>query len=212
MGKTPPHDSTRDAIAQAAASLIAEGLTDYHAAKKKAARNLGLGTDAALPDNHEIEAALREHFALFSADTQPQALAALREVALDLMHDLAHFSPWISGAVLNGTANEYSEIELELIEIEAKEFELYLLNHGIEFELSEPHTPRHSNRAKSANRRGNAAPIVYQLEYEDAPVSIALYASHAARAAAHPQSSIKHDRAQLDEATRRFADAESAKL
>ena len=202
-------------ITRQAAKLIAEGLTDYHAAKLKAARQLNCLDKNALPDNQEIEAALREHLHLFAADTQPQALAALRHVALRAMRwlqiegqgvtGIAHGSefalePWITGAVLNGTANEYSEIELELVGVDAKTMEFILLNRGIEFDLQETNP-----RSKSYKPADTPKPIQYHLEFEDAPLVITLYESHAQRQALSPRDSIKHERAKLNDAEDLFA-------
>ena len=205
----------RTRIAQAAAKLISEGLSDYHAAKLKAARQLGCVDNNALPDNHEIEAALREHQSIFAADTQPEALAALRHTALRAMRwlqieakaltalgrgDEAAFAPWLTGAVLNGTANEFGEIELELVGVEAKTIEFMLLNRGVEFELQEAKV-----KSKSFKPVALARAIRYHLEFEAAPLVITLYESHAQRQALYPRGSIKHDRLQLDDATRFFA-------
>jgi hypothetical protein len=196
-------------ITKQAAKLIAEGLTDYHAAKLKAARQLNCTDKNALPDNQEIEAALREHLHLFAAQSQPQALAALRHAALRAMRWLQiegqavvgtslgtefSFEPWITGAVLNGTANEYSEIELELVGIEGKTMEFILLNRGIEFDLQETNP-----KSKSYKPTDAAKPIQYHLEFEDAPLVITLYESHAQRQALYPRGSIKHERAKLNE-------------
>jgi len=191
-------DNTRLAIAQLAARLIAEGLADYGAAKQKAARQLGVSDSHALPDNREIELAMREHLSLFAHDTQPDVLQALRETALALMGRLEQFSPWLVGSVLAGTANEFSEIELELVGVEAKNFEMYLLNIGVEFQLTE--TRRHGDRAVREA-------IIFIVEFAAAPVKIALYEHNAARQAAHPRDSIKRDRADRSEAQRRFSNA-----
>ena len=51
---------TRLRIAAAAARLMAEdGIDDFALAKRKAARQLGLGDSQALPANEEVEAQLR---------------------------------------------------------------------------------------------------------------------------------------------------------
>jgi hypothetical protein len=196
-------------ITRQAAKLIAEGLTDYHAAKLKAARQLNCTDKNALPDNQEIEAALREHLSLFAAHSQPQALAALRQAALRAMRWLQiegqglagtslgtefAFEPWITGAVLNGTANEYSEIELELVGIEPKTMEFILLNRGIEFNLQEMNP-----KSKSYKPTDAVKPIQYHLEFEDVPLVITLYESHAQRQALYPRGSIKHERAKLND-------------
>ena len=188
-------------IAQRAAALLAEGMDDYHAAKLKAARDLGVTGRQHLPDNHEIDAALREHHALFASDSQPHALALMRESALRAMQWLHEFSPWLSGAALNGTANEYSAISLELIGVDEKAFNLFLLNDDVEYEVRQPH---HGRRAQVRESR-NAAPVTYDITFDDIPVEITLFDSHSARQQFFPQDSIRHDRAQFDEAKKRFS-------
>ncbi len=200
----PPLEDVRQAIAHAAARLIAEGLTDYQSAKQKAARQLGASRHDTLPDNNEIETALREYHALFASDAQSAALAALHEAALRAMQWLDHFSPWISGAVLTGVANEYSAIELELIEVEAKTFEMFLLNEDVVFELHDARRSRPSTRRADAQRDDVSDQLRYDITFDDAPVEITLFDSHAQRLAVYPKSSIRHDRAQLAEATGRF--------
>ena len=220
-GSNRSNEHLRLRIAQVSAKLIAEGLTDYHAAKLKAARQLNCVDKNALPDNHEIEAALREHLALFAGgfagNTQPEALAALRRVALRAMRwlqieakaiakdDEPAFAPWLTGAVLNGTANEFSEIELEVVGVESKTIEFILLNRGVEYELREAN--RHTAKSTNAKKFKPAAAdkfIQYHLEFEDAPLVITLYESHAVRQAHYPRGSIKHERIQLDEARQLF--------
>lgn len=188
----------RARIAHTAARLIAEGLTDYQAAKQKAARQHGVTDNYALPDNLEIEMALREHLRMFGGETQPRILSALRDAALRLMSRLEPFSPWLVGAVLNGTANEFSEIELELVGAEPKVLEMYLLNARVEFDLCD-----------TLQRKGGSPtrmpPVMkYRLEFDGIPVSIVLHEHHAARNAAHPRDSIRHDRAQRVDVEKRF--------
>jgi hypothetical protein len=62
-----PSASHRASIASAAARLMAEdGITDYHQAKRKAARQLGLPEHTSFPDNAEVEAELRAYRSLLS--------------------------------------------------------------------------------------------------------------------------------------------------
>ena len=80
------HGSTiRDEITATAARLIAEDGLEYGAAKRRAARMLGLGSRAALPDNEAIDEALRDYIAEFLSDSQPGELLALRTLALQWM-------------------------------------------------------------------------------------------------------------------------------
>lgn len=105
----------RARIAQLAARLMAEdGLEDYGAAKRKAARQLGAWETRNLPDNVEVEAALRSYQALYQADEQPRQLAQLRKSAAGVMKALSRFNPHLTGAVLAGTAGRYGQVELHL--------------------------------------------------------------------------------------------------
>jgi hypothetical protein len=99
---------------EAARIIQEEGLTDFRGAKAKAAERLGLGRNAPLPDNTEIEAALAERTRIFHGESHPALLEGLRRAACDLMRDLAPFHPRLAGDVLTGTATNHSVIELHL--------------------------------------------------------------------------------------------------
>ena len=133
-------DGLRAEIAAAAARMIAEDGSDYGSAKRKAAKQI-LGDNKVpgdlLPDNSEIEEEVRIYNELFFGDTQPARLLHLRRLALRLMEDLAQFKPHLTGAVLNGTAGEHSDIHLQLFADSAKDVEIYLLNKNVNFEVSE---------------------------------------------------------------------------
>jgi hypothetical protein len=194
-GASPKNDNAR--IAQRAAQLIAEGLTDYRAAKLKAARQLGINARDAMPDNGMIDAALRSHYALFDHDKQPKALSALRDIAITVMSRLGEFEPWLVGPVLTGTANANSDIDIEIVGVDSKRFEMYLLDACIEFTLGE------SRRPTSGKTKENGHPI-FAAEFDNVPVLIALYDSHTERNSANPRGSIRHDRAQIKDVMARF--------
>lgn len=125
----------RRRIAVEAARLIAEqGMRDYHEAKLKAAARLGLMDDAPLPRNLEIEDALREHQRLFQATSQPRQLQRLRNAALDALRFFASFQPRLVGAVLEGTADEYSAVCLHLFTDNAREVITFLDDQQIPLE------------------------------------------------------------------------------
>ncbi len=133
----------RAEIAAAAARMIAEDGADYATAKRKAAR-LILGNQKprgdVLPDNAQIEEQVREYQALFFGDEHAERLLHLRRLALELMERLESFGPYLTGAVLNGTAGEHSDIHLHLFADSPKDVALFLLNAGIDYEVSEsPH-------------------------------------------------------------------------
>jgi hypothetical protein len=155
----------RARIAQLAARLIAEdGLEDYGSAKRKAARQLGASETRNLPDNTELETALRTHQALYQADEQPRQLARLREAAMHMMRILARFDPHLTGAVLAGTAGRYTPVELHLFADDGKEVEFFLLN------------GKHAYRSRESRFwAGNELRSVPVFDLESAGVPFALY-------------------------------------
>lgn len=130
--------SMRARIAAAAARIMAEdGIEDYALAKRKAARGLGAADSEALPANDEIEAELHAYRALYQSAEHPERLAGLRRVALDAMQSLERFNPYLTGAVLAGTAGPYAEIDLQLFPESTKEVEIFLLDRNIDFATAE---------------------------------------------------------------------------
>ncbi|MFA9274731.1 MAG: hypothetical protein ACEQSE_07630 [Candidatus Aquirickettsiella gammari] len=130
----------RDEIASLAAKFIAEEGAEYGTAKRRAVKQL-LGNQKLngniLPDNAQIEQEVREYQALFFADSQPARLLQLRRLAAVLMQELAQFNPYVIGAVFNGTAGEHSDIYLHLYTDNSKDVAIFLLNLGIDYEVSE---------------------------------------------------------------------------
>jgi hypothetical protein len=128
----------RRLIAFEAARLIAgDGGLDYGAAKRKAARQLGAPDSRSLPDNQQIEDALRSYQSLYQGDIQKDQLAQLRRLALEYMTLLEAFDPHLTGSVLTGTAGRHSEVNLQLFWDDEKELEFFLLNHRIDYARGE---------------------------------------------------------------------------
>lgn len=169
----------RQEIAQLAARYIAEDGSDYASAKKRAVKQL-LGNQKVrgeiLPDNEEIEEEVRQYQALFFADTQPQRLLQLRELALKLMGMLADFNPYLVGAVLNGTASEHSDIYLHLYTDNGKDLAIFLINKNQNFEVTE-----------QMNKRGDLIET-YSFMYQDEGVHLMVHETD------HVRSSDKHQR------------------
>jgi hypothetical protein len=121
-------------IAAAAAQLVVQEGLEYGPAKRRALRQLGLPPRTALPGNDDVEEAVREHIALFCADTQPAELQALRRLALAWMERLAGFRPHLSGAVWHGTATRLSDIYIQLFCDDQKSAEMKLIDMGVKYE------------------------------------------------------------------------------
>lgn len=132
-------NTTAELCARAARLVVDEGM-DYPAAKRRAVREMGLAPGrTALPPNEQVEDAVREHIALFHADTQPAELRALREVALHWMERLAEYRPHLAGATWRGTATRLSPVLIDLYCDDPKAPEIGFLNRGIAFDShSEP--------------------------------------------------------------------------
>lgn len=138
-----PHSpALRSELVHAAARLIAEDGFDYGFAKRKAVRQLGLPESFPLPGNAEVEEAVREYQTIYQEDEQEERLAWLRGAAVDLMHRLTPFSPWLTGSVLEGTAGRNARIDILLFPDSAKEVEIFLLDHGIRFHHGNPKSDR----------------------------------------------------------------------
>jgi hypothetical protein len=186
----------REEIAIAAARLIAEEGLDYSSAKRKAVRQVvGQARVAGewLPDNDEIEEQVREYQSLFQADTQPAVLRRLREVALDWMKRLAAFNPYLTGAVLNGTAGEHSDIHLQVFCDNPKEVVMYLLNANVQYDVSE---------TRHFGGRGTVETLSFlsRDKREEAPVGIhiALYDTDDLRGAVRADARGRTQRANLE--------------
>ena len=131
-------EDLRRALAQEAARIMAEhGIEDFLQAKRKAADRLGVHDVPVLPKNIEIESALREHQRLFGRDSHDHTLKEQRRIALDTMSMLDEFQPRLVGSVLNGTATNYSDINLHLFADRSESVVIKLLDIGIPHEFYE---------------------------------------------------------------------------
>ncbi len=181
----------RAEIAIAAARMIAEDGVDYGTAKRKAAKQI-LGNNKVrgdvLPDNAMLEEEVRLYNELFFGDTQPARLLHLRNLAVRLMAELAPFQPHLTGAVLNGTAGEHSDIHLQLFSESPKDVEIYLLNKGIDFEVSE-----------SSHFKGRSEPVeTLSFMWQEEGAHLALYEIDDLRGAIKKSASGRQERADIE--------------
>ena len=127
-------NTLKSEISASAAALVVEEGLEYGPAKRRALKQLGLPARTALPDNDELEDAVRDYIALFCADTQPAELAALRALALVWMERLPQFRPYLTGAVWHGTATRLSDIYIQLFCDDPKSAEIALIDHNVDYE------------------------------------------------------------------------------
>ena len=133
----------RTRIAVLAARMIAQDGADYASAKSRAARQV-IGVDRIpaniLPDNSQVEDEVRKYQELFQGPQQRARLLQLRQAALQVMEALAEFRPYLTGAVLSGSAGQHDDIELQLFAESPKDVEIFLLSRDVTIDLSEtPH-------------------------------------------------------------------------
>jgi hypothetical protein len=154
----------RKQIAYIAARMMAEdGVADFATAKMKAARQAGLSDSHLLPDNQEVEAALREYQGLYQKDEQPGHLRELREIAVKVMRDFSEFRPVLVGSVLTGTASQYSDVNLQLFTDDPKALTLFLLNRRYRFEES-------TRRVRRGDQQDEVAQV--SIEVDDVTVTL----------------------------------------
>jgi hypothetical protein len=167
-------NQVRERIAREAARLMCEaGMADFQLAKRKALQRLGISEQRNLPSNEEIEVAVSEYQRLFRADSQPQRLAQLRQVAVRAMRFLERFQPRLVGAVLSGTADQHSEVCLHLFAETAEEVGLFLLDNGIPHE----HGERTIKLASDDNQRLSTC----RFMADDVPVELVIFTERARR-------------------------------
>ena len=176
-------NNLRRHIAYLAARLMAEdGVADYATAKQKAARAAGLGDAHQLPDNSEIEEALREYQELYQKDEQPARLRRLREVAVKVMREFEEFRPALVGSVLNGTASQFSDIDLQLFTDDEKALTMFLLNRRYRFE--------EGSRSVRRGGRLDEVPRI-SLEVDDVTVTLTVLDPDDERSSARPRSNCE---------------------
>lgn len=166
----------RQLIAQQAARMMAEeGISDFAYAKKKAGRQVGTVDNNVLPSNVEIEEELKLYNALYLSDEQPENLREMRKSALYTMELLEKFNPYLTGAVLDGTAGLGSETHIHLFADSLKDVEMFLLNQNIPFETNEK-SYRVMNDGKRDKKGDNRKKVpVFTLEMESGLIKLSVF-------------------------------------
>ena len=159
--------SIKASIAAVAARLMAEdGITDFQHAKRKAARQLGLSEQAALPDNAEVQAELKRYLDLYRDEEDIAHLREMREAAVELMLLLEDYHPYLTGSALDGTATRHANIDLFLFADSAKEVEIFLLNHDVDFAHAKPRNEKAEAVLVVPTEVGDANLVIFPPQLE----------------------------------------------
>ena len=177
---------------RAARLMAEEGTVNIAVAIQKAARQLGVTQRGGLPTELEVQSALKLHQTLFQANSQPQECLSLRHEAAEIMRWLDRFSPWLVGAVLDGSANRFSRIELEIILDNDKQLEMFLLNSGTHFET------RKRRSTLSHQEKLTSDGSLYEISIREVVVCISLFPHRAARSS-QSTNRLKHSQDRLAE-------------
>ena len=140
MGKqgTPRDQRMRQRLTQEAARIMVdEGVRDYYQAKRKAAARLAAPDTQNMPRNREIQEAVAEYQRLFQGESQAGRLRELRETAREAMRFFERFRPRLVGSVLDGTAGDWSDVNLHVFADTPEQLDVFLMDQGIPFECSE---------------------------------------------------------------------------
>ncbi|MEE8343648.1 MAG: hypothetical protein V3R51_07585 [Gammaproteobacteria bacterium] len=139
----------RRQVALEAARIMARGsVQDFLAAKRKAVSRLGISEARFLPRNIEIKNALADYQHLFQSETQSNQLRSLRETALEAMHFFSAYEPRLVGEVLDGIANQYSDVTLHLFSDTVEDVELYLMQKQISYITKQRRVRTHKDEYK----------------------------------------------------------------
>ncbi len=184
-----PHRSNlRREIAALAARMIAEdGISDYGFAKRKAARQLGAVNADELPNNAEIDAEVRTYLSVFQDEEHLERQQFTRVAAAEVMRELEAFRPYLTGAVLEGTAGRYAEVEIDLFPESAKEVEIFFLNHAVAYEHREPR-----------RNQPDAPEAILLFDWGEVPVKLRIYSPDVERLSRRsPHGARQMERARL---------------
>ena len=137
-------------IANRAAEIIMEeGITNYHFAKKKAAKYLGYQSLDFLPSNDEIDDALKEYQKIYQVDIDTTLVDKIKNEALMIMELFNNFNPHLIGQLIDGLIPKYPIIQINLYTDNMKEIEYLLLNNNIEFNLKDTNISEKRTKKKS---------------------------------------------------------------
>lgn len=191
----------RERLAHIAARVMAEdGIEDFALAKRKAARQAGVGDRRHLPTNAEVEQALRSYRLLYQHSEHRARLHYLRTEAIRVMREFAAFNPRLVGSVLSGSAGRHSDIDLQLFTDRSKEVELHLLDRRIPY--------RAGDIRLHVSDQMRTVPC-FMLTGEDTPVSLTLLTANDLRCSVRRTAEGRViERARVDEVIALLADVE----
>lgn len=127
----------RRIVLEAARIICEEHLTDYRAAKWKAAERLGVNPRSSLPDNAQVQEAVIEYQRLFGGRDYAERLRLLRRTAVQAMTLLADFNPRLVGAVASGATTDAHRVRLHGFADKPEMLDVFLGHQGIPYQTGD---------------------------------------------------------------------------
>jgi hypothetical protein len=109
---------------------------------------------------------LRAYQSLYQSEEQRERIHYLRQCALEAMHLLERFRPYLAGPVLSGTAGRYSDIDLQLFTDDGKAVEHFLLSRNIAYDISD--------ERRFAGDQARAVSVL-KVDWQGVPLNLAIY-------------------------------------
>ena len=129
--------SSNDIAQEAARIYVEESLTDYGAAKRKAAARLGFSVRSGLPDNARVQAEVLAYQRLFGGQEYLAQLQALRRTAVSAMQLLAAFNPRLVGSTVTGAISKAHRVQLHAFPAKQELVDVFLHERRIEMVADE---------------------------------------------------------------------------
>lgn len=152
---------------EAARIYVEEALTDFGAAKRKAAERLGLGTRTGLPDNASVQAEVVAYQRLFGGSAYVEQLLTLRKAAVAAMQLLERFNPRLVGSTVTGAISRASRVQLHAFPSKPELVDVFLAERRIEMTADE-------RDYRWPNGSVSAVPLA-RFEWAGAGVDVALF-------------------------------------
>lgn len=189
----------RTIAAEAARIMSTQSLSNYRAAKQKAAERLGINLRTCLPSNAEVESALRAYQEIYGGQQHIDHLKKKRKAALSVMRALEPFFPRLVGPVLEGTADEHARVTLHVFNDPPDAVVIYLLDKGLVFRNQQRKIRWHDGTYRQVQ--------LLLTNAEDVEVELALFRSMDLRQAPpSPVDGRPQKRAPISEVERLLAD------
>jgi hypothetical protein len=191
MNEAGSRNDLRRTIAVAAAGFIADQGMSFGQARQRAVQeHIGRSPPReALPDQDELEEALREHLDLFDYEGHQERIENLRAAALSLMDLLAGHNPYVTGAAWKGIVSEHTYGHLQLFCEDPKLVAFSLIDQGLTPDAAEV-----GHFDKDSSGKGYQAVEALAVQWQDWPFLLSLYEVDDIRGALKPNAKGKPER------------------